>query len=74
MQVGSFQDERQAQEMVNRLRRGGFAAYMSRVQISGVGARLRVRVGGYESLEQAQNVATNLRLKANVAAFVTRND
>lgn len=74
VQVGSFKDERQAQELANRLKRNGFPAYISKVEISGAGVRLRVRVGGYESLDQAQNVATNLRLKENVGAYVTRNE
>lgn len=74
VQAGSFQDERQALELSNRLRRGGFAAYVSRINIEGVGLRLRVRVGGYDNLEQAQNVAASLRSKENIAAYVTRND
>jgi cell division protein FtsN len=51
IQVGSFQDERQAQELANRLRRSGFASYISRTRIQGVGTRIRVRVGGFDSKE-----------------------
>jgi cell division septation protein DedD len=72
--VGSFQDERQAQELANRLRRSGFASYISRTQIQGVGTRMRVRVGGFDSKEKAEEVAFSLRSRQHVGAFVTRND
>ncbi len=74
VQVGSFKDEYQATDLSNRLRRAGFPAYVSRISIEGVGVRLRVRVGGYDNLDSAQNVATSLRMKENIAAYVTRND
>jgi cell division septation protein DedD len=74
IQVGSFQDERQAQELANRLRRNGFASYISRTHIQGVGSRMRVRVGGFDSKEKAEEVAFSLRSRQHVSAFVTRND
>ena len=74
VQVGSFKEERPANELVLRLRRAGFVAYISSINIDGVGLRLRVRVGGFDNLEQAQEVATSLRAKENLAAYVTRNE
>ena len=74
IQVGSFQQEKQANDLAGKLKSNGFPAYVSRIQIENVGTRFRVRVGGYENLEQAQNIATSLRVKENIAAYVTRND
>jgi cell division protein FtsN len=72
--VGSFRDENQARQLAAKLVRSGFPAYVSRAQIEGAGTRFRVRVGGYDNLDQAQNAATSLRVKENISAYVTRNE
>jgi cell division protein FtsN len=74
IQVGSFKEETQARQLAANLSRSGFPAYVSRYQVNNVGLRFRVRVGGYDNLDQAQNVATSLRVREHVTAYVTRNE
>ncbi|MDR1396899.1 MAG: SPOR domain-containing protein [Desulfarculales bacterium] len=74
IQVGSFKEETQAKQLALNLSRNGFPAYISRSQVNNVGLRFRVRVGGYDNLDQAQDVATSLRVRENVTAYVTRNE
>ncbi len=73
VQVASFQDKAQAFNLVRSLQDKGLPAYTQIGEIKGVGRRYRVRVGPYAGLDQAKGVASRLRLRYKLAAYVTRH-
>lgn len=73
VQVASFQDKTQAFNLVRSLQDKGLPAYTQIGKIKGVGRRYRVRVGPYADLDEAKGVASRLRLRYELAAYVTRH-
>ncbi|MCB2185411.1 MAG: SPOR domain-containing protein [Deltaproteobacteria bacterium] len=72
VQVASFKDEKQAQDLVRRLAQAGHPAYLKATEVSGVGNRYRVRVGPYYDKTLAQLAASRIRLQERLAAYVTQ--
>jgi len=70
VQVNAFPDERSAKTWVDRLKNKGYNAYVAEVNIKGK-IWYRVRVGQYNSREEAKNVEEALKIKENYTkAFI----
>lgn len=66
LQVGSFSNQENAQQLVAQLRARGFHAYAQR----GANARIRVYVGPLNGLKQVQKVQEQIQTQFKVSALV----
>jgi cell division septation protein DedD len=72
VQVNSFPDEKSADELLDRLKRRGYSAFVTEAQVSGK-TWYRVRVGRFTSREEAAKTEAALKTKEGYAkAFATR--
>ncbi|MBN2340873.1 MAG: SPOR domain-containing protein [Deltaproteobacteria bacterium] len=72
LQVGSFQDHREASLMVNRLRRAGHKSFLVRVNMPDSGVWYRVRVGPFDSKRDAWSYKQDFESKERLPAFVVK--
>jgi DedD protein len=71
VQVNAFPDDKSAQNLVDRLKDKGYKAYSTEVRNNGR-VWYRVRVGRFNSREEAEKVGDTLRNKENMAnSFAT---
>jgi DedD protein len=70
IQVGSFSDQAQANDRVNRLQAANVTARMVTANIPGKGTWYRVQVGKFVSREQATAYASQLRGRGLVQDFM----
>ena len=61
IQVASVKEEKTAMDMIAELKRHGYPAYMTRVNIPELGLWFRVRVGHYSSKQQADAAIEGLK-------------
>ncbi len=71
IQVFSSADEDQARRLVDELAGGGFPAFLSPVQV-GSQTMVRVRIGPYPDLKEAEGVADRIRRQFKLDTWVTR--
>ena len=70
VQVNAFPDERSAKTWVDRLKNKGYKAYVTEVNVKGK-SWYRVRVGQYNTREEAKKVEEALKTKENYSkAFI----
>ncbi|MCI0454810.1 MAG: SPOR domain-containing protein [Candidatus Dadabacteria bacterium] len=76
VQVGAFQKEEEAKQIVNNLKSKGYPAFIKTAGVSGKGALYRVRIGRFNTREVARVYAINLKnLEPSIKfVFVTVND
>lgn len=72
VQVASMKEPAQALSLARKLKEAGYPAYIKKTMVKGVGLRYRVRVGPFDTLNQAQSSVTRMKHKYKFAAFVTR--
>lgn len=70
VQIGSFNDQAQANERAARLKSAGIDARVVRADIPGKGAWYRVQVGGFASREEATNYGNQLKAKNLAQDFI----
>jgi cell division septation protein DedD len=71
VQVNAFPDEKSAKTLVDRLRDKGYNAYLAESQVQGR-VWYRVRVGRFESRDEAEKTQESLKRKEHLAkAFAT---
>lgn len=70
IQVSSFKDKAQAQNLEARLRKKGFPVKLVSVEMKDSGLWHRVRVGSYKERKEAERVAEQLRAQENVPTFI----
>ncbi|MGB9178745.1 MAG: SPOR domain-containing protein [Pyrinomonadaceae bacterium] len=70
IQVGSYPDNAQAQERIDKLSSGGLEARVVRTEIPKRGTWYRVQVGRFLSREEAARVGSQLRSKGTIQDFV----
>jgi cell division septation protein DedD len=70
LQIGSYNEQTQAQERVDKLGSFGVKAYVARVEIPKRGTWYRVQTGHFSSREEAARYGTQLRSKGAVADFI----
>lgn len=66
VQVGSFQEQRKAEALRDRLANGGYKTQLVPVEIEDRGLWYRVRLGGYKSLKQAQAVKHKVAVEEDI--------
>jgi cell division septation protein DedD len=70
VQVNAFPDEKSAKTWVDRLKDKGYSAYLSESRIQGR-VWYRVRVGRFDSREEAEKIQESLRKKEHLAKSFT---
>jgi cell division septation protein DedD len=70
VQIGSFNDQAQANERAARLKSGGADARVVRADIPGKGTWYRVQVGGFASREEAMIYGNQLKAKNLTQDFI----
>jgi len=70
VQIGSFNDQAQANERAARLKSGGADARVVRADIPGKGTWYRVQVGGFASREEATSYGNQLKAKNLAQDFI----
>lgn len=71
VQVFSSHDREQAQKIVDQLTDGGQPAYMSPTEVDGQ-TMFRVRIGPFQSREQAERVADQVKRKYRLETWITQ--
>lgn len=71
VQVFSSSDEAQARKLLKQLSDGGYPAFLSPVAVGGQ-TMYRVRIGPYNALQEAENVARRVRRSFKLDTWVTR--
>ncbi|OGQ04209.1 MAG: hypothetical protein A3F82_07720 [Deltaproteobacteria bacterium RIFCSPLOWO2_12_FULL_44_12] len=74
IQVGAYPNVDEAHTMVDRWKAKGYPAYLVSADIPNRGRWYRVRLGGFESKEDAQDFIDKLQGNEEVEAFVVTNE
>lgn len=76
VQIGSFKTEKDAQKITQAFKAKGYPVFTKRVDIPGKGAWHRVRIGVFETKEEARLYGDSLKSRepALQSVFVTAND
>ncbi|HEY7535209.1 MAG TPA: SPOR domain-containing protein [Thermodesulfobacteriota bacterium] len=76
VQIGAFQKEEEAKEMVNNLKSKGYPVFIKTTEVHGKGTLYRVRIGKFSSREIARVYAVNLKnMEPSIKfVFVTVNN
>jgi cell division septation protein DedD len=69
LQAAAFPNEAGANEFCERLKRAGVPAYVVSAEIAGRGKWFRVRVGKFETTQQADKFASEARLRARASGL-----
>ncbi|MGB5417128.1 MAG: SPOR domain-containing protein, partial [Polyangiales bacterium] len=73
LQVISYRDASEAQVFTSALRKRGHAAYVTTGTVEGRGTHWRVRIGPFESRQQAQDYRTTFEREEGMNTFIVRN-
>jgi hypothetical protein len=71
LQVAAFNNSVEAQEMVNRLKKKGYDAYQVTGNAAAKGTLHLVRIGHFESLQEARQFALTFEKKENVKPIIS---
>jgi cell division septation protein DedD len=71
VQVGAFNNSQDAQEMVKKLKSKGYAAYSVTGSAAAKGSWHRVRVGRFQSLQEARQFALAFEKKERIKTIIT---
>ena len=73
LQLSSFQDRREAEQFMSKLRAAGHSPRMVPTELPGRGIWYRVRVGSYRSWDEALAAKTDFEKRQQIIAYVARN-
>jgi cell division septation protein DedD len=73
LQVISYRDANEAQVFKSALRKRGHAAYVTTGTVEGRGTHWRVRIGPFESRQEAQDYRTTFEREEGMNTFIVRN-
>ena len=71
LQLSSFQDRAEADAFFDKLRKGGHVPYVTESQVEGE-KWYRVRLGRYQSFDDAVQAKTDFEKREHIIAYVTR--
>ena len=71
IQLGSFQELDGARIFSEQLQAKGYKPYILEVKLEGKGSMFRVRIGEFNSLEDAQKIAKELERKEDLTVLIT---
>lgn len=75
IQISSFQDEAQANQLKSELKRKGYDdAYVQKASVQGKGTWYRVRVGHFKTKDSANILAERLRLRDGMRGYISTVD
>ena len=73
LQVISYSDPREAQTFARALRKRGHAAYVTTGSVEGRGTHWRVRIGPFDTRQEAQSYRTTFEREEGMNTFIIRN-
>jgi len=73
LQVISYREAQEAQVFASALRKRGHAAYVTTGTVEGRGTHWRVRIGPFETRQQAQDYRTTFEREEGMNTFIVRN-
>jgi cell division septation protein DedD len=73
LQVISYADPQEAQIFASALRKRGHAAYVTAGVVEGRGTHWRVRIGPFETRQEAQDYRTTFEREEGMNTFIVRN-
>ena len=73
LQVISYRDAQEARIFASALRKRGHAAYVTSGNVEGRGMHWRVRIGPFETRQQAQSYRTTFEREEGMNTFIVRN-
>lgn len=73
LQLSSFQDKREAELFMQKLREGGLKPYVIPTTIPGRGVWFRVRVGRYKTWDEALSAKQGFERSQKIIAYVAKN-
>ena len=73
LQVVSYRDAQEAQVFASALRKRGHAAYVTTGTVEGRGTHWRVRIGPFETRQQAQDYRTTFEREEGMNTFIVQN-
>jgi cell division protein FtsN len=74
LQLSSFQDKREAELFMAKLREGGMKPFMILAKIPGRGVWYRVRLGSYRSWDEALQAKQTFEREQKIIAYVARRE
>jgi septal ring-binding cell division protein DamX len=72
LQLSSFQEKREAELFMQKLREAGMQPYMTPTTIPGRGVWFRVRLGHFKTWDEALNAKQNFEKKQKIIAYVSK--
>jgi cell division protein FtsN len=66
VQIASFKEKEMAETLKDQLTQKGYKVQVKPVQLEGIGLRYRVRLGGYESLQEALDAQTRVSVEEHI--------
>jgi DedD protein len=72
LQLSSFQDKVEAEAFLQRMKQAGYTPYMMLAEVEGKGRWFRIRVGDYQTFQDAVAAKADFESKQKVIAYVTR--
>lgn len=72
LQVGSFQNEKEAKNFEAELKKDGYKAFTKTIKLGDKGTWYRVRFGNYQDYDKALADKANFEKAKNIIAYVTR--
>ena len=73
LQVISYRDPQEARMFTRALRKRGHAAYVTTADVEGRGTHWRVRIGPFETRQEAQSYRTTFEREEGMNTFIVRN-
>jgi cell division protein FtsN len=61
IQVASLKDRKTASDMIARLKKKGYSAYITKAEVSGKGTWYRIRIGSFNTREEAEKIRNRLK-------------
>jgi cell division septation protein DedD len=71
LQVGAYNNSQEAQELVQQLRKKGYEAYIAPGTAAAKGVLHRVRVGHFQTLQEARQFALTFEKKENLKPIIS---
>ncbi len=71
VQVSAFEEPQAAENLSSHLREKGYRAYTMAKRLPGRGTWYRVRIGRFDTRQEAEEMAAQLERKENLSTFIT---
>jgi len=72
IQVGAFKTKKEAEGLIQNIKKTGYSAYISKADLAKKGVWYRVRVGRFSSSAEAKKKLLTLNIKTGLKSFVAK--